>query len=277
MIGNNVEGWCEMGNYTLITGASGGIGKELARLSAADGKNLILTARNEEKLYQIKNELESRYQIEAEVVRMDLSEESSAETLYQMCRDQGWSVDVLINNVGFGDHNGYLDTPWERQKNMIDINVIALMHLTHLFGSDMRNRKCGKILNLASLASFCAGPYMSVYYASKAFVRSFSEALHEELSEYGVTVTALCPGPVATDFEKNAHLSNSNMFRVLKVADAASVAEIGYRAMRKGKALAYCGIMTKGANVLSRFVSRRFARKTAMKVNGRKEQRADRI
>lgn len=272
-----MESWRDMENYTLITGASGGIGRELARISSAHGKNLILVARNAEKLNKIKKELESRYPITVKVVVTDLSEENSAEKLYQMVKKQGWSVDILINNVGFGDHNGYLDTPWERQKNMIDINIIALMHLTYLFGADMRDRKCGKILNLASLASFCAGPYMSVYYASKAFVRSFSEALHEELSEYGVTVTALCPGPVATDFEKNANLSDSNMFKVLKVADAASVAKTGYCAMMQGKALAYCGFMTKASNVLSRLVSRRFARKVAGKVNGKKEQKADRI
>lgn len=258
-----------MKKYALITGATGGIGLEFARLFVADGWNIILVARNETRLTQIQHELEAEYAVTAETVCMDLAQETAAEELYRMSEERGWEVQNLVNNVGFGDHSCFFDSSWERQKNMLDINITALIHLTYLFGKAMRQRGSGRILNVSSLASLCAGPYMSVYYASKAFVRSFSEALHEELAQTGVTVTALCPGPVATGFEKNANLKDSKMFRVLPVADAAEVARAGYRAMQNGKAIVYFGTITKVFNLLSRVISRRIARRTAMRINGK--------
>lgn len=262
-----------MASYTLITGATGGIGLEFAKIFAARGSSLILVARNESRLRKIQRALESAYRVDVEIISADLAEEQAPEKIYRYAESQGWRVQTLVNNVGFGDHNCFFDTRWQRQKNMVDINIIALMHLTYLFGEDMRKNRKGKILNVSSLASFCAGPYMSVYYASKSFVRSFSEALSEELRPYHVTVTALCPGPVATGFEKNAGLQDSRMFKLLHVSDAASVARAGYVGMMKGKALVYYGWQTKAASLLSRLCPRMVTRRTAMYVNVIKESR----
>ena len=174
------------------------------------------------------------------------------------------AVDILINNAGFGDAGSFADRDWQKQYEMIQVNIVALMQLTHCFLKPMIEQGYGRILNLSSVAAFCAGPDMSVYYASKAFVRSFSEAIAEEVKGTGVTVTAICPGPTATGFEKAAAMkSGSTMFR--KAASAASVAEAGIRAMEKGKALLYQGLFTKlaglGARIAPRAVTRKFARK----------------
>ncbi len=262
-----------MAVYTLITGATGGIGLEFAKVFAARGSSLILVARNEERLKKIQGTLETAYGVDVEIISADLAENQAPENVYRYVKSQGWRVQILVNNVGFGDHNCFFDTRWHRHKNMIDVNITALMHLTYLFGEDMRKSRKGRILNVSSLASFCAGPYMSVYYASKSFVRSFSEALSEELKPYHVTVTALCPGPVATGFEQNAGLQDSRMFKMLHVSDAASVARAGYVGMMKGKALVYYGWQTKAASLLSRMCPRMVTRKAAMYVNVIKESR----
>ena len=257
--------------YTLITGATGGIGLAFAELFAKKGYSLILVARNEERLKKIQKWLISKYCTSVEVIACDLAESHGPDDVFQLTTKRGWQVDILINNVGFGDFNCFLDTARERQRNMVDINILALMHLTHLYGKNMRQRKRGKILNVASLASFCAGPYMSVYYASKSFVHSFSEALSEELAPYGITVTALCPGPVDTGFMKNAGLEKSRMFHMLQVSDAAAVARAGYQGMSKGKTLVYYGWMTKAASFFSRICPRKLTRKVAMYVNSVKD------
>lgn len=262
-----------MAAYTLITGATGGIGLAFARVFAARGHDLILVARNEEQLKKIKHSLSSSYGIRVEVFSVDLAGEHALEELFHYVKAQGWRVEILVNNVGFGDHNCFFDTDWQRHKNMLDINITALTHLTYLFGREMRKNRRGRILNVASLASFCAGPYMSVYFASKSFVRSFSEALSEELRPYHVFVTALCPGPVATGFEKNAGLQDSRMFKLLHVSDAAAVARAGYDGLMKGRALVYYGWQTKAAGFLSRVFPRTVTRKAAKYVNGKKEKR----
>lgn len=257
-----------MEQYTLITGASGGIGRELAKIFAENGNHVILVARNEKKLGELRDEIRKSYGVRAEVITGDLSDEETVKRIYQTTKENGWEVDTLVNNVGFGDHNCFFDTSWERQKNMLDINISALVYMTYLFGNDMREREYGRILNLSSMASLCAGPYMALYYASKVFVRSFSEALTEELAPFHIAVTALCPGPVSTGFEKNADLGGSKMFRVLKVADAASVASAGYRGLVKGKAIVYYGMNTKFLNIVSRIFSRKQIRRIAMRING---------
>ena len=262
-----------MAVYTLITGATGGIGLEFAKVFAARGSSLILVARNEERLKKIQGTLETAYGVDVEIISADLAENQAPENVYRYVKSQVWRVQILVNNVGCVDHNCFFDTRWHRHKNMIDVNITALMHLTYLFGEDMRKSRKGRILNVSSLASFCAGPYMSVYYASKSFVRSFSEALSEELKPYHVTVTALCPGPVATGFEQNAGLQDSRMFKMLHVSDAASVARAGYVGMMKGKTLVYYGWQTKAASLLSRMCPRMVTRKAAMYVNVIKESR----
>lgn len=253
--------------YTLITGASGGIGLELAKEFAENGHNLIISARSRDKLEKLKEELEKEYKIKVEVFAADLSDENNRNRLYSYTKSNGLDVDILVNNAGFGDSNDFLHTPWERQKNMVELNISALIHLTHLYGNDMKDRGKGKILNLSSAASFSAGPYMSVYYASKGFVLSFSQALHEELKGSGVTVTALCPGPTVTGFEKSAGMENAKMFHVFGVETAKAVAKCGYKGTMKGKAVVYHGKITHWFNIISRLTPRSFARKHATKLN----------
>lgn len=260
-----------MCTYALITGATGGIGLEFARIFAKEKHALILVARNGERLKKIKTSLEADYRIQVETIVCDLAGDHVPEQIFRYTEEKGWRVDILINNVGFGDHNCFFDTAWERQKNMIDINITALAHLAHLYGKKMRENRLGKILNVASVASFCAGPYMSVYYASKSFVLSFSEALSEELSPYGVTVSVLCPGPVKTGFEKNAGLEDSKMFKILLVSDPGSVARAGYRGLMRGKTLVYHGLITKMGNIFFRLIPRALSRKFTKYINTVKE------
>lgn len=252
-------------NYTLITGASGGIGECLAELCARDKNNLILVARRKENLEVVKNRLTEKYGVQVITVEKDLTQENAAEELYAFTEENNLCIDVLINNAGFGDWGAFIDCDVKKQDDMIKLNILTLMHTCKLFGKDMKERGGGKIMNLASVASFCAGPYMSVYYASKAFVLSFSQAIREELLPYGVTVTALCPGPTATDFEKNAGIGNQRLFSA--AGSKMKVAKKGYKAMKKGKAICVTGKYATATVVGTRLASRRTCRKVVGKMN----------
>ena len=189
-----------------------------------------------------------------------------AKDLHDRVLGLGIHVDALVNNAGFGDAGAFCERDWQRQRDMVQVNMVALMQLAHLFVPHMVERGAGMVLNLSSVAAFSAGPYMSVYYASKAFVLSFSEALSEELAGTGVTVTAICPGPTATGFEASAAMgSGSTMFQ--HAASAADVARHGIAAMRAGKAICLEGMFTKVMAVGSRLVPRAIARKLAMRMN----------
>lgn len=250
----------------LVTGASGGLGAEFARVLAEKGFDLILVARGEERLLALRDELEARHGITAHVLAADLAREDAARDLYERVQGLGLHVDALVNNAGFGDAGAFCERDWQRQRDMVQVNMIALMQLTHLFVPPMVERGAGMVLNLSSVAAFSAGPYMSVYYASKAFVLSFSEALSEELAGTGVTVTALCPGPTATGFESAASMgSESTMFR--RAASASKVARDGCAAMRAGKAVCLQGAFTKVMAFGSRLVPRTLARKIARHMN----------
>lgn len=253
--------------YTLITGASDGIGKALAIEFAKHGHNLILAARSADKLTALKAEWEAAYPIQVEVFAGDLSREDVRTRLFSHTQTHNLDVEILVNNAGFGDSNPFLDTPWDTQKNMVELNVLALMHLSHLYGSEMKRRGRGKILNLSSAAALSAGPYMPVYYASKGFVLSLSQAMHEELKGSGVTVTALCPGPTTTGFEKRAGMEQAKMFHVFGTKTAESVAKCAYRGVMKGKAVIYHGPITHGFNLATRLTPRSFARKRAARLN----------
>lgn len=253
--------------YTLVTGASGGIGMALAKEFAKHGHDLIIVARTAEKLELLKTELEKEYGIHVEAVAADLSKEAERESLFRYTQQKGMEVENLVNNAGFGDSNAFLEAAWVRQKNMVELNILALMHLTHLYGNEMKKKGKGRILNLSSVAAFSAGPYMSIYYASKGFVLSLSEAMFEELTGSGITVTALCPGPTATGFEKNAGMKQSKMFTVFGAETAESVAKKGYKELMKGKAVVYHGKVTYGFNVVTRLMTRKFSRKLAQKLN----------
>lgn len=249
--------------YTLITGASGGIGKAFANEFAKHGHDLIIVARSEEKLLALKSELEDKYGVRAEVFAADLSNEDERTRLFNFTQSQHFSVENLINNAGFGDSNAYLDATWERQRDMISLNISALMHLSYLYGNEMKQAGHGRILNLSSVAAFSAGPYMSVYYASKAFVLSLSEAMFEELKGSGVSVTALCPSPTATGFEKNAGMKQAKMFTMFGSETPEAVATCGYKGLMKGKAVVYHGKVTYGFNIVTRLTTRRFSRQLA--------------
>ena len=215
--------------YTLITGASGGIGYEFARVFAKENHNLILVARNIDKLEHIKKELELKYKIIVKVFSIDLSERDAANELYNKVNNSRLNVDNLVNNAGVGDWAGFLDSNWDRQYDMVQLNITSLMQVTYLFGNDMKENGAGHILNLSSVAAFSAGPYMSNYYASKGYILSFSQSIAEELKDTNVKVTAYCPGPTSTGFEKEAGMKESKMFTFIKPAKAKSVAEYGYK------------------------------------------------
>jgi short-subunit dehydrogenase len=255
-------------HYALVTGASGGIGYQFAQLFARDGHDLVLVARNETKLNKIKRFLESVYGITAVVIASDLSQPKAAAELHAETKRRGIAVNHLVNNAGFGDLSGYLDREWDRHRQLAQLNMMSLMQLTYLYGRDMRTEGFGRILNVSSVASMAAGPNMAMYYASKAFVRSLSEAVHEELRGTGVTVTALCPGPVSTGFEKAAQMSGKNFFTLAKPATPEHVAAYGYRKMLRGSALAYPNAIVHAANIASRLVPRSWSRKVCMRVNG---------
>lgn len=250
----------------LITGSSGGIGSDLARLFARDGFNLILTARRLEKLNELKSELENQFKINVSVISLDLSEKNAAKSLYDFTKSHNLSVDILVNNAGFGDFALFSDCKLEKQQQMIQLNIMTLTELTKLFLPQMLERKNGRILNIASVASFMPGPKMSVYYASKAFVRSFSEALSVELKKSGVTVTALCPGPVSTDFWNRAEADNSSLFKHLFFASSEKVAEFGYKCLMKGKVLAIPNFSTRFFVFLAKFLPLSWTRNLVYKI-----------
>lgn len=222
-----------MSNTALITGASSGIGAELARLHAATGGDLVLVARRVDRLQELKQELEAAHGISVTAIGEDLAAAGAAAKLFAATESAGIQVDVLINNAGFGGHGKFHERPLAREQDMMQLNMVTLTELTHMYLQGMVSRHHGKILNVASTASFMPGPLQAVYYATKAYVLSLSQAIAEELSDTGVTVTALCPGAVATGFVAEANLENVAIFD--KAATPASVARCGYDAMQKGK------------------------------------------
>ncbi|MEN9994436.1 MAG: hypothetical protein RL762_1093 [Bacteroidota bacterium] len=224
-----------MKNTALITGASSGIGKELARIHAAKGGDLILVARRIELLNSLKEELVQKYKVTVQVIQKDLSVLGSSQAVYDEVTQNGWQVDYLFNNAGFGGKGAFLDRDLEADVEMVRLNVMALLKLTHLFGKDMKARGKGKILQTASTAGFLPGPNQNTYFATKAFVVSHTQGLAHELKGSGVTVTALCPGPVETEFAQVAGFGGSQMFD--GAASAYKTALKGYKAMEKGKVI----------------------------------------
>jgi len=252
----------------LITGASSGIGLELAKLFAADGSRLILSARNTEALEKLAKELRSEHKIEAIVLPADLSLPESPKRIFQELSGQKISVDVLVNNAGFGLHNEFVQLPLARQLEIIQVNVMALTELTGLFLPGMIARKRGGILNVASVAGFLPGPSMAVYYASKAFVLSFTEALVEELTGTGVIISAFCPGATETNFSQVARGQKSRASKSVKMpADVAS--RYGYQAFRKKQAVAIPGYINRCLVFLIRILPRWSVRKAVNSYNKR--------
>ncbi|MGI9485040.1 MAG: SDR family NAD(P)-dependent oxidoreductase [Geminicoccaceae bacterium] len=222
----------------LITGASSGIGKELARAHAMAGGDVILTARRKSPLESLQHELHETYGIAAAVMAVDLTDPNGCQLLYDNIKSQDLKVDILINNAGFGGHGFFHERDLDWNLAMVDLNVKAIMSLTHLCLQDMLARGHGKILNVGSTAAMIPGPLHATYHASKAFVSSFSQALANELEGTGITVTMLAPGPVDTDFFDVSDMRKVKAIQ-WEMASAANVAKVGYDAMMKGRLLAY--------------------------------------
>ncbi|NOH21856.1 SDR family NAD(P)-dependent oxidoreductase [Vibrio europaeus] len=226
-----------MVNTALITGASGGIGLELARIHAQKGGDLVLVARSEDKLNQLKAELESEYQSKVFVIAEDLSDPESADRVAASVEAMGLQIDTLINNAGFGGHGLFHERALTDDQAMMQLNMVTLTNLTHHFLQGMVERRNGRILNVSSTASFIPGPLQAVYYATKAYVTSFTQAIAEEVAQYNVTATALCPGAVTTGFVAAGNLDGVDIWKNAK--SPRSVAECGYQAMEKGKLVAF--------------------------------------
>jgi hypothetical protein len=254
----------------LITGASSGIGLELARCFAADGCRLILLARNTNALEILAGELRQAHKIETLVLTADLSNPETPARVFKELQGRGIMVDVLVNNAGFGANGTFAGLPLPRQLEMFQVNITALTNLTGLFLPGMIERRRGGLLNVGSLAGFLPGPGMNVYYATKAFVLSFTEALAEELAGTGVTATAICPGPTATNFGNISHGNKMRRLNTPKMA-AANVASYGHRAFRRGRTLAIPGWQYQVLLFLFRIMPRWCVRKMAGRFNDTKE------
>lgn len=231
----------------LITGASAGLGAEYARIAAREGYDLVLVARREAQLRALADALATAHGAAADCIAKDLQDRGAPQQIFDQVERAGRPVDVLINNAGFGSNGPFLDQPLAREAGMVDVNVVALLELSWLFGRGMRERRAGRILNVASTAGFQPGPFMATYYATKAFVISFSEALAHELRPSGVTVTAHCPGATATEFGEVSGNGRSRLFQKQAPASAAAVAEHGWAAMQAGKSLAVHGLLNRVA------------------------------
>jgi len=253
----------------LITGASSGIGLELAHLFAHDGYRLVLVARNRGALRELGDELQSRYSVEVRISPKDLAHPAAPVELYQELQEAGVVLDVLVNNAGFGGSGPFLQTEWDNEAEMMQVNIVALTHLTKLFLPQIRARE-GKLLNVASVAAFLPGPYMAIYYASKAFVLHFTEALAEELSGSGATVTCLCPGPVETNFQKRAHIGESKLLKSPLLVDVREVARAGYEGMKQGKRLAIPGWKNRVMMEMLRVSPRNVVTKMVSRLHGKK-------
>jgi hypothetical protein len=253
----------------LITGASGGIGYELAKLFAKAHHNLVLVARNLPRLAQVADELQRQFGITVRTFALDLTEPAASQSLFTQLQSGGIDIGILVNNAGYGRFGEFADVPVEESLGQIQLNITALTELTKLFLGPMLERHSGKIMNVASTAGFQPGPLMAVYYATKAYVISFSEALANELHGKGVTVTCLCPGATETGFAGRAGNDESRLFKKLRPMDAKTVARAGYRGLLKGKTLVIPGFRNwlvaesirvsprKMATAISRWVSER--------------------
>jgi len=251
-----------MGSTALITGASGGIGAELARYHAARGGDLVLVARSEDKLKALQLELENAHKIKVMVVVADLAQPESADQIFSATEQAGLNIDILINNAGFGGHGKFHERQLRKDQAMMQVNMVSLVNLTHLYLQGMVQRNYGKILHVASTAAFMPGPLQAVYYATKSFVVSFSQAISQELEGTHVTSTALCPGAVATGFVSAGDLEGIKVWD--KAATAESVAKCGYDAMINGDLVK---INENGLNFLLNWIIPFLPRKTILKLS----------
>lgn len=242
----------------LITGASTGIGLEFAIIFAAGGSDLVLVARNKERLEKLAEECRAKFGVKCFVLPKDLSRPTTPDEIARELKAANISVDILVNNAGRGLRGFFYETDLATELEMLQVNAVSLVHLTKLLLPEMIRKGKGGILNVASTAAFQPGPLMSVYYASKAFVLSFSEALHNELKGKGVGVTCLCPGPTDSEFQERAKMGRTLLFKY-SLMSAHEVAEIGVRALRKGRSSVVAGLGNKILAQGTRLVPRQFS------------------
>lgn len=259
-----------MANKTvLITGASGGLGLEFARLFAADHWNVALVARSAS-LTETAEEIARKYSIQATPILCDLAVPGAANQVIADLKDRGITVfEALVNNAGFATYGEFVELDLQRELELIQLNCSALVHLSGLLLPAMKARRAGKILNVASTAAFAPGPLMANYYASKAFVVSFSQALNTELAGTGVTVTAFCPGATDTGFQQRAAMTDSKLLVGVKLPSAAKVAKVGYDAMMRGQNIIIQGSQGVTVNILSRLLPRSLASQLIMNAQSR--------
>lgn len=250
--------------YALITGATSGIGLELALNFARDQINVILVARNEERLEKVREKILAEYDVDVVVIPKDLTQDEAPLEIYNEVKKRDLDVDYLINNAGFGTFGRFKDLDVDRAKDLVKLNVLSLLEMNKRFVPDMVERQFGYIMNVASLAAFMPGPIMANYYASKAYVLSLSEAMHEELKEEGIKVTALCPGPVKTNFQETAKMKKSEGLNTFML-EAKKVADVGYLGLWRGKAVVIPGTVEKLVPLLIKFMPRCMVRKISMK------------
>ncbi len=257
--------------YTLITGASSGIGWELAHEYARNGHSLILTARTTSKLNELKAELEKKHNALIEVISLDLSKPTSAEKLFSEIKSRGFKLNGLVNNAGFGDHSEFAKSNFNKISEMIQLNVNSLTEITHLFMSDLIKNAPSKIMNVASTAAFLPGPLMAVYYATKAFVLSFSEGLSKELETQNVSVTALCPGPTTSGFMEAANFSNSSYLQKIKFPTSRAVAVYAYQKTMNNQVIAVHGVLNNIMVFATRIMPRSFTRGLVLSVQKKRQ------
>ncbi len=260
----------DMNKWVLITGASQGIGHEFARLFAADGYHLVLVARDEPRLAQIAEALVARHRIKAKIIAKDLASATAAQEIVHELGQEQIPISILVNNAGFGIQGLFTEVDLKRHVDLIQVNVTSLVQLTHLLLKPMLVRREGRILNVASVVAFLPGPFMAMYYASKAFVHSFSCALAEEVAGTGVTVTTLYPGLTRSQFHARAKLKRAEG---LAMMEADEVAKIGYRALMRGKPMVVAGWFNKIGVVISKIMPSRLMAKLAGNINRRDENR----
>jgi uncharacterized protein len=255
-----------MNKTALVTGASAGLGTEFAWLFAADGYDVVVVARRLDKLVALAEEIKVKHRVEVHVLSEDLAQPGAAKRIVDELSKRGIEVEVLVNNAGFGDSGAFAERDLAREVEMIQVNIVALVELTHLILAGMLARKSGRILNIGSTAGFLPGAFMAVYYASKAFVNSFTEALSVELAGTGVTATVSCPGATATEFAQIAGNGTTALFKT-RVMSAREVAEGAYRAMMRGEPMSVAGFMNKLRIASLRLAPRSTARSVAANLN----------
>ena len=258
-----------MNKTALITGSSSGIGYEFAKIHAEKGDNLVLVSLEKSKLDDLKKELEEKNKVLVYTIGKDLSLPDAAREVYDELILQNISIDYLVNNAGLGDVGLFAESDWNKQEKMINLNITALTHFTRLFLPDMIRRGSGKILNVASTAAFQPGPTMAVYFATKAFVLSFSEAVNNEVRDKGITVTTLCHGSTESGFHAAA-LGAGKPVKERLLPSSKQVAEYGYRAMMKGKSVAVHGLMNVIMITASRFIPHALLVKVVRKIQENK-------